>query len=86
MPTLVPIATGPSNFFHRKCTILDSVTTHRGIPVRPPLNGRPRHMKEQGRVSDRPALINNQPRDAKPLNRSKSSISVRHENLRNGIG
>lgn len=39
-------------------------------------------MEERGRVSDRPAVIDNQPRIVRPLDRSKSSISVRHEDLR----
>src|SRR6218665_2947464 len=43
-------------------------------------------MEEIGGVSKRTPLNNDQPRDAQPLNRSKSSISVRHEDLRTELG
>src|SRR6218665_3214438 len=43
-------------------------------------------MEELSGVSNRPPLINDQPRDAQPLNRSKSSINVRHEDLRTELG
>lgn len=41
-------------------------------------------MKKRGRVRNRPTIINDEPRDAKPLNWSKSSVSVGHEDLRMG--
>src|SRR6218665_1736046 len=52
------------------------------IPLSPPLRRRPQDMEDLSSVSNRPPLINDQPHDAQPLNRSKNSISVKHEDLR----
>lgn len=63
-----------------------SLPAHGCIPLRPSLRGRPRHMDEDRRVSDGSPLIDDQLSDPEPLDRSESSISVRHVDLLAEVG
>src|SRR6218665_2968131 len=56
-------------------------TKHRRRPNLP-LRRRPQDMEDLRSVSNRPPLINDQPHDTQPSNRSKNRISVKHEDLR----
>src|SRR5262249_47060647 len=55
--------------------------TQIAVPVGPPLRGRPRDVEPLSSPSNRPALIDNQPRDPQSLDRSQGSVTVGHEDL-----
>ena len=49
--------------------------------ISPPFRRRPGHVELSGRGDERPAMVNNQARNAKTMLRSQSSINVGHEDL-----